>query len=35
MDLMCQLPEAGTKLPNSIGGKSGLDSRCCPPNKVN
>ena len=31
MDLMCQLPEAGMKLPNSIGGRSGLDSHCGPP----
>jgi hypothetical protein len=34
MDLMCQLPEAGMKLPNSIGGRSGLDSHCCPPSFV-
>ena len=31
MDMMCQLPDAGMKLPNSIGGRSGLDSHCCPP----
>jgi hypothetical protein len=31
MDMMCQLPDAGMKFPNSIGGGSGLDSHCCPP----
>ena len=31
MDMMCQLPDAGMKFPNSIGERSGLDSHCCPP----
>ena len=31
LDLMCQLPAAGMKFPNSIGERSGLDSHCCPP----
>jgi len=31
MDMMCQLPDAGTKFPNSIGERSGLDFHCCPP----
>jgi hypothetical protein len=30
---MCQLPDAGMKFPNSIGGGSGLDSQYCPPRK--
>ena len=34
MDLMCQLLEAGMKLPNSIGGGSGLDSHCGPPRRM-
>jgi hypothetical protein len=31
MDMMCQLPDAGMKFPNSIGERSGLDSQYCPP----
>ena len=34
MDMMCQLPDAGMKFPNSIGERSGLDSHCCPPSFV-